>query len=723
MSLKTIIADIETTALEHEGGVMLIPEKVHLLRAKESETGEKFSAVGHDAIRTLLHKLEDAETIVFHNALGFDMKVLSHHFGFKPKGTVLDSLVLSHMFHSNLSGKDSPDNARVAKDIELDKDDPFKFSGSLKGRHSLEAWGLRLDPKFPKGSYSEDMKAEGKDPWAEYNEEMDGYCEQDVELLDRLWKEKLEPQMIPSVQDAVNVEHYMAGLMDELNKDGIKFDVEAAEKLSEDLEKRAVELEAKIKEEFPPRLEPVKWNYTELPANVYSPLMHRFPDSKTYRPKFNLPAHYEREMWGAPTMYKVPQKVKDRVTKEILYEVAKHEQVDGSVYGNHSHTKVHWQDFNPGSRPQIVQRLLEFGWHPEEFTDAGNPSTDADTLTKLEEEFPAAKSIVAYLTVQKRLGQIKTGKKAWLNLVDKEGYIHPTIFPCNAVTHRATHADPNISQVPSVKMVKVPIPGTDKFELNAKGEPKLVVGWGEEGKWGADCRAFFIVPPGYKMVGSDLSGIELRCWCHYLWEFDDGELANIVLNQDVHENNRRILEFNDRRDAKSFLFALMYGAGDEKLGWIIEPLSSSTRQKAVGRQARVRFMSGVKGFNDLNKKMKIAARRGYLVGLDGRRLYVRKEHAALNTLLQSAGAIISKYWIINVIQLVEAELGLEYGRDKDYWLMIYSHDELQFAVREEHSVALADICVRASEEAGKYLGLKLSVGAESCIGNNWCETH
>jgi DNA polymerase-1 len=37
---------------------------------------------------------------------------------------------------------------------------------------------------------------------------------------------------------------------------------------------------------------------------------------------------------------------------------------------------------------------------------------------------------------------------------------------------------------------------------------------------------------------------------------------------------------------------------------------------------------------------------GYLVLLDGRRTYVRHEHAALNSLLQSAGAIICKRWII-----------------------------------------------------------------------------
>jgi hypothetical protein len=722
--MQTLVFDIETTKFIEERGVWRPPEKVHMLAARDVETKMLYKAVGHKEVGELALEIQNtAKTIIAHNGIGFDYRVLEHHYGFdRRKLRCWDSLILCRMFHMNVGGRDGTDLKRIERDKHLDDSDIFKFTGKMHGKHALEAWGLRLSPPCPKGTYAEDMERKGIDPWAEYNEDMDTYCVQDVDVLMRVWEEKLVPEMRPDVIDACIVEHIMAEMMVDVKTNGIKFNEADAHKLVAELQQKEHEFLDRIRQEFPPRLEPVKWEYTPRDVNGYTALMMKYPDNKVYRPKFNLPEGYDREQWGQVTTYKNGYTARDKTTKEVLYTVGKYEHVEGFEYGNNAITKCALKEFNPGSRGQIIERLLELGWHPEEFTETNNPSTDADTLTKLDEDFPAAKSIVNYLMVQKRLGQVKTGEKAWLNLVDPQGFIHPTIIPCNAITHRGTHADPNISQVPSVKMVKV-LDANGNVVKKPDGEPELEIGWGQKGKWGADCRALFTVPDGFDMVGVDLSGIELRCWAHYLYDYDGGILADIILNQDIHENNRRILGFNDRRDAKSFLFALMYGAGDEKLGSIIEPLSPPARQKAVGKQARSRFMSGIRGFEDLSSKLKRDARRGYLIGLDRRRLYIRKEHAALNTLLQGAGAILSKYWIIIAMRGIEDELGLKLGYNNDFSLMIYSHDELQFAVRKQYTQKLKQIVVDAAGLAGEYLGMRLPIAAEGKHGDHWTDTH
>jgi len=405
--------------------------------------------------------------------------------------------------------------------------------------------------------------------------------------------------------------------------------------------------------------------------------------------------------------------------------------VDGENLGDNCFVKCEMKTFNPRSRPQIVRRLLEMGWEPDEFTEANNPVTDDAHLQKIEEQFAhfkGAANLAKYLTIEKRVGAIKTGKKAWLKLVDPDGFLHPTIIPCSAVTMRATHSDPNISQVPAVKMVKVidPESGKPKIKLDKYGkeEPILTVGKGEEGKWGWDCRSLFTVPEGFTMVGCDLSGIELRCWAHYQWPYDDGSLAYMILHDDIHESNRKILGFNDRTTSKRWLFAMLYGGGDEQLGWIIDPLASIPVQERLGRESKRRFMSGVRGFDQMKSNLEIAVkRRGWLRGIDGRRVPIRKPHAALNTQLQSCGAIISKYWIRNAVNGIERDLGLKWGYEGDYTLLLYSHDEIQLAVRHQHVRRVQHVCKMAAQKAGEELGMRLPIMAESKAGPHWGSTH
>lgn len=769
----TVLADIETTRIEYdENGLMKIPEKVHLIIARDYER-----AITHvfgpsiESLKEGVDFLQRSRTVVFHNGIGFDVKVLEHHFGLTAQHDLhfVDSLVLCQLFYSNV--KEEEDFAMFEKH-KMRPAGPLKFTGDLMGSNSLEAWGLRLKPPCPKGDYAEKMEEQGIDAWSEWNPHMQEYAIQDVAVLTELWTQRLRQRFLEAAnKQAIQIEHYMAELMDQTRTSGIYLDVEWANKLCDDLEAQAEVIAEQLQKDFPPRYEPVKWKYHKIrqgelevyphereryeeirnseepehieermrewgnrPRQNLTDLMLKFPGSEVYRPYFNLPDGYVREMYGEITNPKVDRKVKDKATGEILYVVNK----------DVPFTKIHRAELNPRSRPQLVRRLLEQGWRPTEFTDAGNPETNEVELHKIEEDFPVAKNIALFLLIQKRLGQIKTGKKAWLSLVGADGKVHPTIRACNTVAFRATHSDPNISQVPSVRMKDVVnLDGTKamktspkflyKYNPSEKSWDRTEVGVEEKvrqeplkgiaGKWGWDCRKCFTVKPGWTMVGSDLAGIEMRAWAHYLWPYDDGDFANIVLNLDVHEQNRVILGFSDRRKAKEFLYAAMYGAGDEKLGFVIDPTATASKQKMLGSAARARFMQGLRGYQELNSALVAGVKRGWLKGLDGRRVPVRKQHAALNALLQSAGAIVSKYWIYFTLDIIENEYNLKWGWDNDFTLLLYSHDELQFACAPENREKIEDACVRGALKAGKHLGFRLDVEVGLAHGDNWAATH
>lgn len=769
---KTALSDIETTAITYgEGGVMIHPETVHLLVSKDHERGDMHVfGPDKDHIAEGVDFLERSETVVFHNGIGFDIPVLTktNNLTRQHDRHFVDSLVLCRLFYSNV--KEEEDFARFEKH-KMRPASPLKFTGDLVGKHGLEAWGLRLKTPQPKGDYAERMEKLGHDPWAACNPLMIEYAIQDVVVLEELWKERLKERYhMASNQNAISVEHYLAELMEQVKRSGIKFNREWALKLVEDLETHAATLNEVIQAEFPPRLEPIKWKHHPVPLGwpMLTPeqkeeavalgtsedpedfkklmelknsgpqqkltqLMWEHEDNEIYRPRFNLPEGYLREQWGEPFTPKVTRKVTDK-EKNVLYVAEK-----DSPFTKCAHIAL-----NPNSRVQIARRLLELGWTPEEFTESGAPSLSEVELLKLEEQFPAAKPIANYLLVQKRLGAVFSGDKAWLNLLDSNDFIHPTIHACNTVAFRASHSDPNISQVPSVKMKDVlddegkkvtkTVPKFkytfnrqtkkwDRLEVGTEEKVKQAIRTGFDGKWGWDCRACFTVPEGFRMVGSDLAGIEMRAWAHYLWRYDDGAFADVVLNKDVHEENRVILGFNDRRKAKEWLYAAMYGAGDEKLGFIIDPLASQTKQKQLGAASRARFMAGLKGYENLNDELMLGVRRGYLKGLDGRRCPVRKQHAALNTLLQSAGAIISKYWIIFVMDILENQHNMKWGYENDFTLLLYSHDELQFAVRPEFVDPVKQACEDAALKAGDYLDFRLPVEVGVDDGQHWGDTH
>lgn len=347
--------------------------------------------------------------------------------------------------------------------------------------------------------------------------------------------------------------------------------------------------------------------------------------------------------------------------------------------------------FNPGSRQQIADRLItKYEWKPKEFTPAGQAKVDEDVLKAL--PYPEAKTLARFFLVEKRIGQLAEGDQAWLKL-EKDGIIHGSINTNGAVTGRATHQSPNLAQVPAVRS-----------------------------PYGKECRSLFTVRPGFSMVGCDLSGLELRCLAHFMHKWDDGAYGETVINgksedgTDIHTVNQRAAGLPTRDNAKTFIYGYLYGAGDAKIGTIVGGTAKD------GKRLREQFLKSTPALAKLRSAVSEAAKRGYLKGLDGRRLHIRSDHAALNTLLQSAGALISKQWLIEMDKAAQ-ERGLTYGWEGDWTLLGWIHDEVQLAVRDELAEDFGQMVVESAAKAGEYFQFKLPIGAEFKVGKNWADTH
>ena len=339
--------------------------------------------------------------------------------------------------------------------------------------------------------------------------------------------------------------------------------------------------------------------------------------------------------------------------------------------------------FNPGSRDQIAKGLIEkHGWKPADFTGEGKPKVDEAVLSKL--QYPEAKLMMRYLTVSKRLGQISDGRESWMK-AEENGRIYGRVNPCGAVTARCTHSRPNMAQIPSVSAM-----------------------------WGAECRGLFTVPEGYVLLGVDLSSLELRCLAHYTHPLDNGRYANEVVSGDIHTANQEAAGLPTRDDAKVFIYAHNYGAGDAKLGSIVGG------GREAGRRLRAQFLEKMPALKKIIQAIKHRlSTHGFLLGVDGRKLNIRSEHAALNTLLQSAGAIAVKQATCILQRKFRSQgWGLE-----DVMQVAHIHDEIQFQVRKELAEDVGKLSIQAIREAGDALGFKCPLDGEYKIGNNWAETH
>lgn len=529
--------------------------------------------------------------------------------------------------------------------------------------------GLMRSGKLPKALYgSHSLKAYGyrlgelkgtygeqEDAWDTFTDDMYTYNKQDVVVTLKLFR-KLMAKGYPL--KAIQLEHDIAWVMSKQERNGFVFDKDAAVKLYADLSAKRQEL------------------YDSLVSEV-----------------------------GSWTVYKG-----DKVYKRYN---AKKGIKAGVPYPQYEEVT-----FNPNSRAHIAKVLMDRGWDPPEVTPTGAPKVDEDTL-KTAMDISLTPKILEYLLINKRIAQLAEGDNAWLKLMkeDEDGYyrIHGSVNPNGAVTGRATHAYPNVAQVPAGRS-----------------------------PYGKECRSLFTVPKGWFQAGIDASGLELRCFAHFLYPYDHGEYVNEILNGDIHTHNQKMAGLPTRDNAKTFIYGFLYGAGDAKIGEIVGGSS------ADGKRLKEKFFQSVPAIKQLRQDIertlitssewvggvnKVTWRKRVhpdndklsithsILGLDRRIVYVRSPHSALNTLLQSAGALICKKWVCLVEENMR-KAGYKHGWDGDFAMMAWVHDETQIACRTRE---IAEDCVRIAQESMRqtqeFFKFNCQLDTEGEIGDNWYDCH
>lgn len=380
------------------------------------------------------------------------------------------------------------------------------------------------------------------------------------------------------------------------------------------------------------------------------------------------------------------------------------------------YTKVAYDEFNPGSDVQVGNRLIELGWKPKIFTDGGQPKVDQSILSEL--PYPEARVLAEFAKADKKWAQLaappdKRKAGGWIHNVKPNGRIHGYVNSCGAVTCRMTHSRPNTGNIDS--------------------DPRM--------------RALFLAAEFLKLVGCDAEGLELRMLGHYLARHDDGHYANSVVfgdkskGTDAHSRTRDIARLYMRDSAKTLIYAMIYGAGDPKIGsvviedakavgkldavqspWLFDKKTGKLKvRSAVGKAVRARLEEGITGFKELLAGVRrTIQQRGYILGIDGRRLRIRSLHSALNSVLQGGGAVLMKLALI-LAHYEYLSMGWKYGQDWEYYANV--HDEVQMGVRPDVAETAGQVFARSITRAGEMLKLRCPMAGAYAVGNNWSETH
>ena len=468
--------------------------------------------------------------------------------------------------------------------------------------------------------------------FSEYSQEMLDYCVQDVVVTTKLF-ELIQKQNY--AESSLKLEHDFALAINKQIRSGVPFDLDAALDLVDDLRAKQNKLETQLKKLFPP---------------------------------------IEHESWFTPKV--------NNATRGYVKGVP--------------FRKVTIEEFNPGSRQQIANRLRDqYGWVPEKVTAKGNPVLDDDVLAQL--PYPKTKTLAEYMLIDKRLGQIADGNNAWIKLVNSDDLrMHGDVVTNGCITGRCAHRYPNMGQVPA--------------------------GYSPYGK---ECRSLFYAPNGWDLIGIDAKALELRCLAGYLALWDDGEYASLVVNPevDIHTYNQEQFGVETRDISKRLLYGMLYGCGAVKAGTIIDPNEKDPdKLKRLGRNAIDGFMKGVPALKKLKEQIESTlTERKYLVGLDKRALYCRSSFKGLNVLLQSAGAILMKQVVVNIHNNIEQNLGLPYGKGWEQLLMI--HDEIEIACYPEYTEAVKEQAMMAFPQAQQAFNFRCDIEGDAKVGSNWYEVH
>ena len=490
------------------------------------------------------------------------------------------------------------------------------FNPTRDGGHGLESWGYKLG--YPKIEF---------DDYQNYSTEMLDYCVRDVQL-NTLVLSELRKESKGFSKESIDLEQDVAKIIKGQELNGFKFDMHSAQILLAELRERMQKIEDEVHTTFKP-----KW-----------------VDTKQVTPYI---------------------KKDGNLSKRGLTDDEYQRCLDTEDYSPFMRQTL--QEFNLGSRKQIGEYLIDFGWKPERFTPTGQPIVDEKTLSEIT-HIHEAKLIADFLLLQKRIAQVDS----WVEAVQEDGRVHGFVIPNGTITGRMTHRKPNMAQVPSVSS-----------------------------PYGKECRACWTVDEGNVLLGVDASGLEIRMLAHYM---DDKDFIKEILDGDIHTANQRAAKLESRNQAKTFIYALMYGAGDEKLGKVVGGNTSD------GKRAREHFFDNKPSFKSLRDRVQRAANKKYLKGLDGRKLYIRNNHAALNTLLQGAGSIVMKKGLSILANRLELSM-------TPFKFVANIHDEWQIEVSECRANKVGTLAVQSIIDAGNHFNLRCPLDGEFKIGRDWSETH
>ena len=517
-----------------------------------------------------------------------------------------------------LMNTDLKEHAKVIDTLVLSR----LFNPTREGGHSLESWGYRVG-----------LNKIEFDEYDTYSQEMLSYCETDTVLNNKIFT-TLKTEASNFSSSSIRLEHQAAEIMHEQREHGFLLDVPKATLLIAELSDKIYEVETKVHETFRPK-------------KIKTVLKATFTKSGALSKMANIEGSIK----------------KSRLSPEEYEEIAIKRTL----------TRINEEPFNLGSRKQIGEYLIDFGWEPKKFTPTGQPIVDEGTLSKIK-DIPEAKLIAEYLLLQKRIAQLNS----WVKEAHEDDRVRGFVNPNGTITGRMTHNSPNMAQCPSVRS-----------------------------PYGKECRECWTVPEGYKLVGIDASGLELRMLAHYM---NDEAYTNEILHGDIHTANQKLAGLESRDQSKTFVYALIYGAGNAKLGSVVGG------NKTDGERLRKRFLDNLPSFKALRDRVSRASTKGYVKGLDGRKLFIRSEHSALNTLLQGAGAIVMK----EAMRLLHDRIKWQ-GLDAHFVCNV--HDEWQLEVREDNADIVGTAGIESIEDAGKVLNLRCPLTGEYNVGTNWAETH
>lgn len=490
-------------------------------------------------------------------------------------------------------------------------------------------------------------KGEYTGGWETYTPEMGAYCLQDSVSLYHVYKMLAKEAEGHNWEQAIALEHSVARLISWQEKSGWLFDIKAARQFIENMNQKIADADEKLSHLIKPKV--VKKGDRKTPITPFTAAGK--PSSAA-------------EKWCVDN------------------------GLDASIIGGPFYPmEVVYPDL--GSRQQMIELLQQYGWKPTEFTEKGNPKLTEDTVVGMMGE--VGQLLFDRFVMVTRRSQVG----GWLGKVRVDGRIEAGAFPNATPTARMRHK--TVVNVPRVTSA-----------------------------YGPELRALFTVPRNRVQVGADASGLELRMLAHYM---GDAAYTDAIVNgkssneTDVHSINCKLIglepkkqyifggkETSGRDVAKTFIYALLYGAGDAKLGSIIDG------DEKMGARMRKKFFKGLPKYAELIDKVKIAAKKGWLKGLDGRKIYVRHQHAALNSLLQSAGSISVKVSMAKWAYELAA-------KGVPFKLLGTFHDEIQAETTPEHAEMVGQAFVQACGWAGKHLKVACPLSGEYMVGKNWAECH